>query len=184
MRWFFSLYLAFSSCLLFLLSWLPTFSYEYFDDAFRWGIPEGFLTCASHLTAVFTFYGPVTTMYLKPSSIHSMDTGKFVSEFYTMVIPMLNPIVYNLRKKEINALKRVVQISNLLIGLVLEWCTLVELSLIVFDYLHVNDHMKYLKHRTLYINLIPSFIWWMHVHKVFVPVRFGGWCFYVFARVL
>ncbi|KAM4846217.1 olfactory receptor 5B3-like [Thomomys bottae] len=58
-------------------------------------------TCASHFTAVSIFYGTVIFMYLQPSSSHSMDTDKIVSVFYTMVIPMLNPMVYSLRNKEV-----------------------------------------------------------------------------------
>ncbi|XP_003749125.1 olfactory receptor 5B2-like [Rattus norvegicus] len=78
------------------------------------GYQKAFSTCASHLTAVFTFYGTVTIIYLKPSASHSMDTDKFVSVFYTMVIPMLNPMVYSLRNKEVkNALKKVVQKAKL-----------------------------------------------------------------------
>ncbi|XP_052616034.1 olfactory receptor 5B3-like [Peromyscus californicus insignis] len=58
-------------------------------------------TCASHFTAVSIFYGTVIFMYLQPSSSHSMDTDKIASVFYTMVIPMLNPVVYSLRNKEV-----------------------------------------------------------------------------------
>ncbi|XP_012884474.1 PREDICTED: olfactory receptor 5B3-like [Dipodomys ordii] len=58
-------------------------------------------TCASHFTAVSIFYGTVIFMYLQPGSSHSMDTDKIVSVFYTMVIPMLNPMVYSLRNKEV-----------------------------------------------------------------------------------
>ncbi|XP_046300492.1 olfactory receptor 5B3-like [Marmota monax] len=58
-------------------------------------------TCASHFTAVSIFYGTVIFMYLQPSSSHSMDTDKISSVFYTMVIPMLNPVVYSLRNREV-----------------------------------------------------------------------------------
>ncbi|XP_008830398.1 olfactory receptor 5B3-like [Nannospalax galili] len=58
-------------------------------------------TCASHFIAVLIFYGTVIFMYMQPSSSHSMDTDKIVSVFYTMVIPMLNPLVYSLRNKEV-----------------------------------------------------------------------------------
>ncbi|XP_005352055.1 olfactory receptor 5B3-like [Microtus ochrogaster] len=58
-------------------------------------------TCASHFTAVSIFYGTIIFMYLQPSSSHSMDTDKIASVFYTMVIPMLNPLVYSLRNKEV-----------------------------------------------------------------------------------
>ncbi|XP_010631514.1 olfactory receptor 5B3 [Fukomys damarensis] len=58
-------------------------------------------TCASHFTAICIFYGTVIFMYLQPSSHHAMDTAKISSVFYTMVIPMLNPLVYSLRNKEV-----------------------------------------------------------------------------------
>uniref|UniRef100_A0A8D2D2N1 Olfactory receptor n=1 Tax=Sciurus vulgaris TaxID=55149 RepID=A0A8D2D2N1_SCIVU len=60
-------------------------------------------TCASHFTAVSIFYGTIIFMYLQPSSSHSMDTDKIASVFYTMIIPMLNPIVYSLRNKEVKS---------------------------------------------------------------------------------
>ncbi|MBZ3869555.1 Olfactory receptor 5B2 [Sciurus carolinensis] len=60
-------------------------------------------TCASHFTAVSIFYGTSIFMYLQPSSSHSMDTDKIASVFYTMIIPMLNPVVYSLRNKEVKS---------------------------------------------------------------------------------
>ncbi|XP_055469907.1 LOW QUALITY PROTEIN: olfactory receptor 5B12-like [Psammomys obesus] len=70
---------------------------------------KAFSTCASHLITVFVFFGSLIFMYLQPSSSHSMDTDKIASVFYTMVIPMLNPVVYSLRNKEVkNAFKKVV----------------------------------------------------------------------------
>ncbi|XP_004645913.1 olfactory receptor 5B3-like [Octodon degus] len=67
------------------------------------GHSKAFSTCASHLTAVSIFYGPGIFMYLQPSSSHSMDTDKIASVFYTMVLPMLNPVVYSLRNKEVKS---------------------------------------------------------------------------------
>ncbi|CAI9153676.1 unnamed protein product, partial [Rangifer tarandus platyrhynchus] len=73
------------------------------------GQKKAFSTCASHLTTVSIFYGTGTFMYLQPSSSHAMGTDKMVSMCYTMVIPMLNPLVYSLRNKEVkSAFKRVV----------------------------------------------------------------------------
>ncbi|XP_048215903.1 olfactory receptor 5B2-like [Perognathus longimembris pacificus] len=73
------------------------------------GYQKAFSTCASHLTAVSIFYGTIIFMYLQPSSNHSMDTDKIASVFYTMVIPMLNPLVYSLRNKEVkSAFKKIV----------------------------------------------------------------------------
>ncbi|XP_004585555.2 olfactory receptor 5B2-like [Ochotona princeps] len=73
------------------------------------GYQKALSTCASHFTAVSIFYGTIIFMYLQPSSSHSMDTDKIASVFYTMVIPMLNPVVYSLRNKEVKgACKRIV----------------------------------------------------------------------------
>ncbi|XP_075403711.1 olfactory receptor 5B2-like [Tenrec ecaudatus] len=74
------------------------------------GYQKALSTCASHFTAVSIFYGTVIFMYLQPSSSHSMDTDKMASVFYTTVIPMLNPLVYSLRNKEVkNAFKKAVE---------------------------------------------------------------------------
>ncbi|CAD7679630.1 unnamed protein product [Nyctereutes procyonoides] len=68
---------------------------------------KAFSTCASHLTAVTIFYGTLIFMYLQPKSNHSLDTDKMASVFYTIVIPMLNPIIYSLRNQEVkNALRK------------------------------------------------------------------------------
>ncbi|XP_054581669.1 olfactory receptor 5B3-like [Eptesicus fuscus] len=78
------------------------------------GYQKALSTCASHLTAVSIFYGTVIFMYSQPSSSHSMDTDKIASVFYTIVIPMLNPLVYSLRNKEVkNAFKNVVEKAKL-----------------------------------------------------------------------
>ncbi|XP_007952040.1 olfactory receptor 5B3-like [Orycteropus afer afer] len=82
------------------------------------GYQKAVSTCASHLTAVCIFYGTIIFMYLQPSSSHSMDTDKMASVFYTMVIPMLNPLVYSLRNKEVkSAFKKVVEMTKLSLGL-------------------------------------------------------------------
>uniref|UniRef100_A0A8C3P5X8 Olfactory receptor n=1 Tax=Chrysemys picta bellii TaxID=8478 RepID=A0A8C3P5X8_CHRPI len=69
------------------------------------GRRKAFNTCTSHLAVVSLLYGTAIYMYLLPSS---QDQGKFVSLFYTMVTPMLNPLIYTLRNKEVHgALRRV-----------------------------------------------------------------------------
>ncbi|XP_047393894.1 olfactory receptor 8K3-like [Sciurus carolinensis] len=71
------------------------------------GRRKAFSTCGSHLTAVTVFYGTLIFMYVQPKSNHSFDTDKVASIFYTMVIPMLNPLIYSLRNKDVKyALKR------------------------------------------------------------------------------
>ncbi|XP_063145135.1 olfactory receptor 5AS1-like [Candoia aspera] len=74
------------------------------------GIYKALSTCSSHLIAVSTFYGTVLFMYLRPSSSYSLEQDKIVSVFYTVIIPMLNPIIYSLRNKEVkNAMKKACQ---------------------------------------------------------------------------
>ncbi|XP_012377475.1 olfactory receptor 8K5-like [Dasypus novemcinctus] len=69
---------------------------------------KAFSTCSSHLTVVAVFYGSLLFMYLQPKSGHSVDTDKIASVFYTLVVPMLNPLIYSLRNKEVkNAFHRV-----------------------------------------------------------------------------
>uniref|UniRef100_A0A4X2K343 Olfactory receptor n=1 Tax=Vombatus ursinus TaxID=29139 RepID=A0A4X2K343_VOMUR len=71
------------------------------------GRSKAFTTCGSHLTVVVVFYGTLLFMYLQPKSSHSFETDKMASVFYTLVIPILNPLIYSLRNKEVKgALKR------------------------------------------------------------------------------
>ncbi|XP_033061782.1 olfactory receptor 5AN1 [Trachypithecus francoisi] len=71
------------------------------------GRSKAFNTCASHLTAVSLFYTSGIFVYLSSSSGGSSSFDRFASVFYTVVIPMLNPLIYSLRNKEIkDALKR------------------------------------------------------------------------------
>ncbi|XP_028372745.1 olfactory receptor 5B3-like [Phyllostomus discolor] len=78
------------------------------------GYQKALSTCTSHFTAVSIFYGTAIFVYLQPNSSHSMDTDKIASVFYTMVIPMLNPLVYSLRNKEVkSALMKVVSKAKL-----------------------------------------------------------------------
>ncbi|XP_059566877.1 olfactory receptor 5W2-like [Myotis daubentonii] len=67
------------------------------------GRHKAFSTCASHLTAVAIFFGTLLFMYFRPSTSYSMDTDKMASVFYTVVIPMLNPLIYSLRNKDVKA---------------------------------------------------------------------------------
>ncbi|XP_059785934.1 olfactory receptor 9I1-like [Balaenoptera ricei] len=72
------------------------------------GKAKTFSTCASHITAVALFFGTLIFIYLKGNMGKSLGEGKTVSVFYTVVIPMLNPMIYSLRNKEVKeALKRV-----------------------------------------------------------------------------
>uniref|UniRef100_A0A8C6FEZ1 Olfactory receptor n=1 Tax=Moschus moschiferus TaxID=68415 RepID=A0A8C6FEZ1_MOSMO len=62
---------------------------------------KAFSTCTSHLTSVAIFQGTMLFMYFRPSSSYSLDEDKMTSLFYTLVIPMLNPLIYSLRNKDV-----------------------------------------------------------------------------------
>ncbi|XP_011232651.3 olfactory receptor 8K3-like [Ailuropoda melanoleuca] len=72
------------------------------------GRDKAFSTCGSHLTVVIVLYATLFFMYVQPKSNHSFDTDKIASVFYTLIIPMLNPMIYSLRNKEVKgALHRI-----------------------------------------------------------------------------
>ncbi|XP_031199656.1 olfactory receptor 8B3-like [Mastomys coucha] len=73
------------------------------------GMSKAFSTCSSHITAVSLFFGSCAYMYLKPSSSGSLDQGKISSVFYNIVVPMMNPLIYSFRNKDvIIALKKTI----------------------------------------------------------------------------
>ncbi|XP_076780636.1 olfactory receptor 8G50-like [Arvicanthis niloticus] len=62
---------------------------------------KAFSTCSSHFSSVAVFFGSLGFMYFQPSSVSSKDQGKVSSVFYTTVVPMLNPLIYSLRNKDV-----------------------------------------------------------------------------------
>ncbi|KAG8584032.1 hypothetical protein GDO81_008647, partial [Engystomops pustulosus] len=65
------------------------------------GRDKAFSTCASHLLVVSMYFGPSIFMYLKPRSAQSPEIDKVMSLVYTAVTPMLNPIIYSMRNKDV-----------------------------------------------------------------------------------
>ncbi|KAM6172537.1 olfactory receptor 8B4 [Erethizon dorsatum] len=65
------------------------------------GRAKAFGTCGSHLTAVALFFGSGAFTYLTTSFPESMEQGQFASVFYTNMVPMLNPLIYSLRNKDV-----------------------------------------------------------------------------------
>jgi olfactory receptor len=77
------------------------------------GRSQAFNTCSSHIIAVSLFFGSGAFMYLKPSSVGSMDEGKISSVFYTIVVPIMNPLIYSLRNKDVKvALKQTISMRK------------------------------------------------------------------------
>ncbi|XP_074076591.1 olfactory receptor 10T2 [Macrotis lagotis] len=72
------------------------------------GKRKAFATCASHLTVVIVHYGCASIIYLRPKSKSASDKDQLVAVTYTVVTPLLNPLVYSLRNQEVKAaLKKV-----------------------------------------------------------------------------
>jgi olfactory receptor len=67
------------------------------------GRHKAFSTCASHLTAITIFHGTILSLYCVPNSKNSRQAVKVASIFYTVVNPMLNPLIYSLRNKDVKA---------------------------------------------------------------------------------
>ena len=65
------------------------------------GRHKAFSTCTSHLTAVTLYYGTITFIYVMPKSSYSTEQNKVLSVFYTVLIPMLNPLIYSLRNRDV-----------------------------------------------------------------------------------
>ncbi|XP_074055076.1 olfactory receptor 13C9-like [Macrotis lagotis] len=99
-----SIILAFSPLLLIIFSYIFILSAILRINSAE-GRKKAFSTCSAHLTVVIVFYGTILFMYMKPKSKNSI-TDKFVTLFYSVVTPMLNPIIYSLRNKEVNTAMR------------------------------------------------------------------------------
>ncbi|XP_014447513.1 olfactory receptor-like protein OLF3 [Tupaia chinensis] len=87
---------------------LVLFSYAYIVAAIlrirsMQGRSKAFGTCASHLTVVCMCFGASIFTYLGPRSASSVEEEKMVALFYALVAPMLNPLIYSLRNKEVMA---------------------------------------------------------------------------------
>ncbi|XP_016041505.1 olfactory receptor 9S13-like [Erinaceus europaeus] len=72
------------------------------------GRSKTFSTCGSHVAVVSIFYGTVFFMYAQPGAISSPQEDKIVAVLYTLVIPMLNPLIYSMRNRDVkDSVKRI-----------------------------------------------------------------------------
>ncbi|XP_075064832.1 olfactory receptor 5V1-like [Mixophyes fleayi] len=82
------------------------------------GKHKAFSTCTSHLIVVALFYGTAIFIYIRPSSTYSLHRDSVVSILYSVVAPMLNPIIYSLRNQEIKReITKMVNVKAYLISL-------------------------------------------------------------------
>ncbi|XP_030042661.1 olfactory receptor 1009-like [Microcaecilia unicolor] len=112
--------LDFGSALLSLVFILVSYS-QIFYSILRMQSVKGrykaFSTCSSHLMVVSIYSGGVFFVYLRPTSKNVSSVDKLIDSFYNTVIPMLNPIIYSLRNKDIKAaLKKLIQRRNWIVS--------------------------------------------------------------------
>ncbi|XP_006877151.1 PREDICTED: olfactory receptor 2T3-like [Chrysochloris asiatica] len=85
------------------------------------GRRKAFATCSSHMVVVLLFFGAGIYTYMIPRSYHTGEQDMMVSAFYTIITPVLNPLIYSLRNKDVTgALKKIVP-SGERIRKVLNW---------------------------------------------------------------
>ncbi|XP_014927578.1 olfactory receptor 2T29-like [Acinonyx jubatus] len=78
------------------------------------GQKKAFATCSSHMTVVILFYGASVYTYMLPTSYHTPEKDMIVSFLYTILTPVLNPLIYSLRNKDVTrALKRMLNVGTL-----------------------------------------------------------------------
>ncbi|XP_063289845.1 olfactory receptor 1N1-like [Pelobates fuscus] len=78
------------------------------------GRRKAFSTCTSHLTCVIIFYVTITCLYMRPKSRYSPEQDKFFALLFVILVPMLNPLIYSLKNKEVKTALR--KVKKILIG--------------------------------------------------------------------
>ncbi|XP_019841157.2 olfactory receptor 12D2-like [Bos indicus] len=102
--------IAMGSFFLTLLSYFYIIIYLFFKTHSCKVLRKALSTCASHFMLVVLLFGPVFFIYIRPASRSSMDQDRTVAIMYSVVTPVLNPLIYTLRNKEVKvALKRVIR---------------------------------------------------------------------------
>ena len=74
---------------------------------FQSGRQKAFATCASHLVIVLLYYGSAIFTYVRPISTYSLEKDRLISVLYSVITPMLNPVIYTLRNKDIKGAVKV-----------------------------------------------------------------------------
>ncbi|KAM4881047.1 olfactory receptor 11H6-like [Thomomys bottae] len=76
------------------------------------GRRKAFSTCGSHLIVVSLFYGTIMVMYISPNSGDPAGTQKIVTLIYSSLTPLVNPLIYSLRNKDVKAALRKIQMHT------------------------------------------------------------------------
>ncbi|XP_068129630.1 olfactory receptor 5AR1-like [Hyperolius riggenbachi] len=102
-----SVFIGFMSFLLIVISYVTT-AYVYIIVSIlkiqtSKGRHKAFSSCTSHLITVLLFYGPIIFIYIKPTNNRSSENDKLLSIIYIAIVPLLNPLVYSLRNKDVLA---------------------------------------------------------------------------------
>ena len=101
---------AMGSFSLTLLSYFYIIIYLFFKTRSCSMLHKALSTCASHFMVVVLLFGPVFFIYIHPASGSSMDQERIIAIMYSVVTPVLNPLIYTLRNKEVKkALRRVIR---------------------------------------------------------------------------
>ncbi|CAI9168678.1 unnamed protein product [Rangifer tarandus platyrhynchus] len=101
---------AMGSFFLILLSYFYIIIYLFFKTHSCSMLHKALSTCASHFIVVILLFGPIVFIYIRPASGSSMDQDWIVAIMYSVVTPVLNPLIYTLRNKEVKgALRRVIR---------------------------------------------------------------------------
>nr|XP_033779238.1 olfactory receptor 3-like [Geotrypetes seraphini] len=80
----------------------------------REGKSKAFSTCSSHLTVITLLYGTIIGVYLQPESKDSVKSNKLPIVMYILILPLLNPLIYSLRSKELNmALRKAIRTKSI-----------------------------------------------------------------------
>ncbi|XP_012871097.1 PREDICTED: olfactory receptor 2L13-like [Dipodomys ordii] len=112
--WMYEYMIFVSTCLFLLFPFLGITAsygrvlYTVFHMRSQEGRKKAYTTCSTHLTVVTFYYAPFFFTYFQPSHLRSATGDKILAVFYTILTPMLNPIIYSLRNKEVlRAISRV-----------------------------------------------------------------------------
>ncbi|NXT23603.1 OL472 protein, partial [Syrrhaptes paradoxus] len=62
---------------------------------------KAFSTCSSHLTTAIIFYRTLNIVYMLPRTVPLTQLNKMLSFFYTVLTPLINPLIYSLRNREV-----------------------------------------------------------------------------------